>query len=65
MTDRPDALSARPLIGAHASVAGGLATGGLASILSFRLLAAPVAQARGLEKNGVTSLLASSSMIAK
>lgn len=30
MTDRPDALSARPLIGAHASVAGGLATGGLA-----------------------------------
>jgi cytochrome c oxidase assembly protein subunit 15 len=42
-----------------------LATGGLASILSFRLLAAPVAQARGLEKNGVTSLLASSSMIAK
>ena len=30
MTDRPHALSARPLIGAHASVAGGLTTGGLA-----------------------------------
>jgi len=42
-----------------------LATGGLASILSFRLLAAPVAQARSTEKNGVTSLLASSSIIAK
>jgi heme a synthase len=42
-----------------------LATGGLTSILSFRLLSAPLAQAPHMEKNGVTSLLASSSIIAK
>jgi heme a synthase len=42
-----------------------LVTGGLATMVSFRLLAAPVAQALGMEKNEVTSLLASSSMTAK
>jgi cytochrome c oxidase assembly protein subunit 15 len=42
-----------------------LVTGGLASILSFRLLAAPVAQTRSEEKNEVTSLLPSSSITAK
>jgi cytochrome c oxidase assembly protein subunit 15 len=42
-----------------------LATGGLASILSFRWLAAPASQARRVEKNEVTSLLSSSSITAK
>jgi cytochrome c oxidase assembly protein subunit 15 len=42
-----------------------LAAGGLASILSFRLLAAPAAETRRMEKNEVTSLLASSSITAK
>ena len=42
-----------------------LATGGLASIVSFRLLAAPMSQTRRVEKNEVTSLLASSSITAK
>jgi len=42
-----------------------LVTGGLASILSFRWLTSPLAQARPLGKNEVTSLLASSSIPAK
>jgi cytochrome c oxidase assembly protein subunit 15 len=42
-----------------------LMTGGLASIVSFRLLAAPASQTRRVEKNEVTSLLASSSITAK
>jgi heme a synthase len=42
-----------------------LVTGGLASILSFRLLAAPAAQTRRMEKNEVTSLLESSSITAR
>jgi len=42
-----------------------LATGGLTSIVSFRLLSAPVAQTRRVEKNEVTSLLASSSITAR
>jgi heme a synthase len=42
-----------------------LVTGGLASILSFRLLDAPAAQARGMEKNEVTSFLESSSITAR
>jgi cytochrome c oxidase assembly protein subunit 15 len=42
-----------------------LVTGGLASMVSFRLLAAPVAQARRVERNEVTSLLDSSSITAK
>jgi cytochrome c oxidase assembly protein subunit 15 len=39
-----------------------LVTGGLASILSFRMMAAPVAQRGAIKKNELTSLLASSSM---
>jgi cytochrome c oxidase assembly protein subunit 15 len=42
-----------------------LVTGGLASIVSFRLLAVPVAQARWVQRNEVTTLLDSSSMTAK
>jgi len=42
-----------------------LVTGGLTSIISFKLLAAPVAQARRVEKNGVTTLLNSASISAK
>jgi cytochrome c oxidase assembly protein subunit 15 len=42
-----------------------LMTGGLASLVSFRLLAAPAARLRHQEKNEVTSLLTSSSMAAK
>jgi cytochrome c oxidase assembly protein subunit 15 len=42
-----------------------LITGGLASLISFRLLAVPVTQALRVEKNEVTSLLASSSMTAE
>jgi heme a synthase len=42
-----------------------LATGGLASIVSFRLLSARVTQTRHVQKNEVTSLLASSSITAK
>ncbi len=42
-----------------------LTTGGLASILSFRWFAAPMAQARPMGKNEVTSLLASASIPAK
>ena len=42
-----------------------LMTGGLASLVSFRLLTAPMTQIRQLEKNEVTSLLASSSIAAK
>jgi cytochrome c oxidase assembly protein subunit 15 len=39
-----------------------LVTGGLASILSFRLLAAPATQPVAAQKNELTSLLASSSI---
>jgi heme a synthase len=39
-----------------------LVTGGLTSVLSFRMLAAPVAQCGAAQKNGLTSLLASSSI---
>jgi heme a synthase len=39
-----------------------LVTGGLTSVLSFRMLAAPVAQCGADKKNGLTSLLASSSI---
>jgi heme a synthase len=42
-----------------------LVTGGLTSIVSFRLLAAPVAQAWRVGKNEVPSLLASSSITVK
>ncbi len=42
-----------------------LVTGTLASIVSFRLLTVPAAQLAGAEKNEVTSLLASSSIVAK
>jgi cytochrome c oxidase assembly protein subunit 15 len=42
-----------------------LMTGGLTSLVSFRLLAAPAAQIRQVKKNEVTSLLASSSIAAK
>jgi len=42
-----------------------LVTGGLASIVSFRLLSTPASQFVGVEKNGVTSLLVSSSITAK
>jgi cytochrome c oxidase assembly protein subunit 15 len=42
-----------------------LITGGLAALVSFRLLAAPVAQVERVEKDEVTSLLASSSITAK
>jgi heme a synthase len=42
-----------------------LVTGGLASILSFRWFIAPALQTQCTEKNGVTSLLASSSITAK
>jgi cytochrome c oxidase assembly protein subunit 15 len=42
-----------------------LVTGGLASIVSFRLLAAPVTQGRWVERNEVTSLLDSASISAK
>jgi heme a synthase len=42
-----------------------LINGGLASLVSFRLLAAPVAQWRRVEKKEVTSVLASSSITAK
>lgn len=42
-----------------------LVTGGLASIISFRLLAAPVPQVRCAERNEVTSLMDSSSIPAK
>jgi heme a synthase len=42
-----------------------LAPGGLASIVSFRMLAARAAQARPVERNEVTSLLGSSSIAAK
>jgi cytochrome c oxidase assembly protein subunit 15 len=42
-----------------------LITGGLASLVSFRLLAAPATQIQRVEKNEVTSLLASSSITAK
>jgi cytochrome c oxidase assembly protein subunit 15 len=40
-----------------------LVTGGLTSILSFRMLAPPVAQCGAAQKNELTSLLASSSMM--
>jgi hypothetical protein len=39
-----------------------LVTGGLTSILSFRMLASPVAQRGTAQKNELTSLLASSSI---
>jgi cytochrome c oxidase assembly protein subunit 15 len=42
-----------------------LVTGGLASVISFRLLAARAAQTRPMEKNEVTSLMASSSITAE
>ena len=42
-----------------------LMTGGLASLVSFRSLAAPATQMRRVKKNEVTSLLASSSIAAK
>ncbi len=42
-----------------------LITGGLASLVSFRLLASPVTQSQPVERKEVTSLLASSSMAAK
>jgi hypothetical protein len=40
-------------------------TGGLASLVSFRLLGTPVTQNRQVQKNEVTSLLTSSSIAAK
>jgi cytochrome c oxidase assembly protein subunit 15 len=42
-----------------------LVTGGLASMICFRMLAAPVTQARWMEKNAVTTLLNSASISAK
>jgi cytochrome c oxidase assembly protein subunit 15 len=42
-----------------------LITGGLAALVAFRLLAAPATQIQRVEKNEVTSLLASSSITAK